>query len=50
MRAAIDLLAAGRIDVTSMITDRLGLSEVARGFQLAALGDRTLKVVFDPSS
>jgi len=49
MRAALGLLATGRIDVTSMITDRLGLSEAARGFQLAALGDRTLKVVLDPS-
>jgi L-iditol 2-dehydrogenase len=48
MRTALDLIASGRIDVTSMITDRLGLSDAARAFRLAAAGGSTLKVVLDP--
>jgi L-iditol 2-dehydrogenase len=49
MRTALDLIAGGRIDVASLITVRLGLSEAALGFRLAATGDRTLKVVLDPT-
>jgi len=50
MRAALGLIAAGSIDVTSMITDRLPLAEAARGFRLAAAGGLTLKVVLDPAA
>ncbi len=49
LRAALGLIAARRVDVTSLITVRLGLSEAALGFRLAATGDRTLKVVLDPA-
>lgn len=48
MRAALELIATGRVDVTSMITDRLPLSEAPRAFGLAAAGGSTLKVVLDP--
>ncbi len=52
MRAALDLLAAGRVDVTAMVTHRLGLAETGRGFGLM-LGDQddsegSLKIVIEP--
>jgi L-iditol 2-dehydrogenase len=48
MRAALDLLARGEIDVEPMITHRLGLAETQRGFQLLVDGGESLKVIIQP--
>jgi len=48
MRAALDLIAAGRIDVTSMITHRLPLAETAEGFRLMLDDPQALKIIIRP--
>jgi L-iditol 2-dehydrogenase len=48
MRAAIDLLAAGRIDVASMITHRLPLADTAEGFRLMLEEPEALKIIIEP--
>jgi L-iditol 2-dehydrogenase len=48
IRAAIDMLEAGRIHVTDMITHRLPLEETARGFRLVADGKESIKVLIKP--
>ena len=48
MRTALDLIAAKRIDVTPMITHRLGLAETQEGFRLTAAAGESLKVVIEP--
>jgi L-iditol 2-dehydrogenase len=48
MRAALDLLAAGRIDVTSMITHRLPLAETSEGFRLMQEEPEALKIIIAP--
>lgn len=48
MREAIELLAARRVDVTGMITDRLPLAETQRGFALMEQADESLKVIIEP--
>lgn len=50
--AAVDLLASGRVHVDSLITDRIGLSEVVtKGFERLAAGDRSaIKIIVQPSS
>jgi L-iditol 2-dehydrogenase len=48
MRAALSLIAAGDVDVTSMITHRLGLDETGRGFALVAGAGESLKVIVEP--
>jgi L-iditol 2-dehydrogenase len=45
---AIDLLAAGRINVEDMITHRLSLSETQRGFDLVARAEDSMKVIIAP--
>ena len=45
---AIDLIAAGRIRVSDMITHRLPLAEASRGFQAVARADDCMKVVVLP--
>jgi L-iditol 2-dehydrogenase len=48
MRAALDLIAAGRIDVTSMITHRLPLAETGEGFRLMLDDPQALKIIIRP--
>lgn len=48
MREALDLIAAGEVDVGTLVTHRLGLDETARGFDLMVRADRSLKVVIEP--
>lgn len=48
MRVALDLIAAKRVDVASMITHRLGLAETGRGFGLVASAGESLKVIVEP--
>ena len=48
MRAALGLIAAGEVDVKSMITHRLGLAETQQGFDLVIRGGDSLKVVVEP--
>lgn len=45
---AIDLIAAGRVDVSDMITHRLGLDMAAEGFRLASEAGESIKVVIEP--
>ncbi|MCP3980085.1 MAG: alcohol dehydrogenase catalytic domain-containing protein [bacterium] len=48
MSQALDLIAARRVDVASMITHRLGLGQTGEGFRLTVEGGESLKVVVDP--
>lgn len=48
MRRALELIASGKIDVTSMITHRLPLAEAAEAFRLTAAGGAALKVIVQP--
>ncbi|RMG45710.1 MAG: alcohol dehydrogenase, partial [Acidobacteria bacterium] len=48
MRAALDLIASGRIDVAALVTHRLPLERIGEGFRLAAEGGETLKVLIEP--
>lgn len=45
---AIELLRDKKIDVLDMITHRLGLSEIQKGFELVEKADRSLKVIIEP--
>lgn len=45
---AIDLIAAGRVAVSDMITHRLGLDMAAEGFRLAAQAADSIKVIIEP--
>jgi len=47
-QAALDLIQAGAIKINPMITHRLGLSDVAQGFQLVAQGGDSIKVIIAP--
>jgi L-iditol 2-dehydrogenase len=46
--AALELIKAGRLPVTGMITARLGLAETGRGFQMVAGAGESLKVIVEP--
>ncbi len=48
MRTALDLIAAGRLDLASMVTHRLGLAETGVGFGLVIEGGDSLKVIVEP--
>ncbi len=48
IQAAIDLLDRKTIDVDDMITHRLPLTEVARGFKLVSEGKESIKVIVKP--
>jgi L-iditol 2-dehydrogenase len=48
MRAALELIALGRVDVTSMITHRLPLEGTAAAFRLMLEGGDSLKVIIEP--
>ena len=46
--ASIRLLAAHQIDVDSLVTHRLPLVEIARGFSLVLAGQEAIKVIIQP--
>jgi L-iditol 2-dehydrogenase len=48
IQEAIRMLAAGAVDVDSMITHRLPLDEIARGFRLVMEGEDAVKVIIRP--
>jgi L-iditol 2-dehydrogenase len=45
---AMELIRAGGIDAKGMITNRFGLSEASKGFQLVAEAQRSIKVIIEP--
>ena len=45
---ALELIRRGSIDVKEMITTRLPLSDIAKGFSMAAEGKDCLKVIIEP--
>jgi L-iditol 2-dehydrogenase len=45
---AMELIRARRVNVSEMITDRFGLSETSRGFQLVAEAQESIKVIIEP--
>ena len=47
---AIELIRRKRIDVESMITHRLSLDEIQKGFDLVAKSGESIKVVIEPHS
>jgi len=49
-QVAIELLAAGRLPVSQMITHRLPLAETQKGFQLVAGAGDSLKVIIEPQT
>lgn len=48
LREAMALLAAGKIDVDRLITHRLPLEEISRGFRLVLEGREAIKVIIKP--
>ncbi len=48
LKEAIRLISQGEVTVEDMITHRLPLEDIQRGFQLTAEGDRSLKVIIEP--
>ncbi len=46
--AALELIRAGRVRVGEMVTHRLGLAEIGRGFALVAEGRESIKVIIEP--
>ncbi|NIM50881.1 MAG: alcohol dehydrogenase catalytic domain-containing protein [Gemmatimonadales bacterium] len=48
MTEALDLVASGRVDVAPLVTHRLPLSEVQRGFELMLQARDSLKIIIDP--
>ncbi len=48
IQEALRMLAAGAVDVDSMITHRLGLDEIVRGFELVQEGGDAVKVIIRP--
>jgi L-iditol 2-dehydrogenase len=45
---ALELIRAGRVQVGNMVSHRLPLAETAKGFQLVAAAEGSLKVVVEP--
>jgi L-iditol 2-dehydrogenase len=48
IQLAMELIASRAIDVDRMITHRLPLDEIARGFELVMAGDEAIKVIIKP--
>jgi len=48
MRTALELMAAKRVNVTPMITHRLGLADTQEGFRLTAEAGESLKIIIEP--
>ena len=49
MRTALDLIAAGSVDVKALVTHRLGLDETGRGFEMMLAAGESLKILIDPT-
>jgi len=49
IQESMRLLAAGAVDVETMITHRLPLSEIVRGFELVLSGEEAIKVIIKPA-
>jgi L-iditol 2-dehydrogenase len=49
IREAIGLLAAGKIEVDSLVTHRLPLERIAEGFALLLAGQDAVKVIIEPN-
>ena len=47
-KEALDLIASKKLDVSSMLTHRLSLSEIGIGFQLVAQAQESIKVIIYP--
>ncbi len=47
-QAALELIRAGTIPVSQMISHRLGLAETGDGFQLIADAKNSIKVIIEP--
>jgi L-iditol 2-dehydrogenase len=47
-QTALDLIQAGVTPVRQMITHRLGLEEIGKGFQLVAASQDSIKVIIEP--
>jgi len=45
---AIDLIKSKKVEVTGMITHKLPLSEVAKGFKLVVEAKNSIKVIIEP--
>lgn len=50
LRKAVELIRSGRVDVSSMVSHRVPLSDIQRGFQLVAEARESLKVVIVPGT
>lgn len=48
LATALNLIAAGRVRVSDLITHRVPLDEITRGFALVAEADRSVKVIVTP--
>jgi len=48
IKIAIDLIKSKKVTVTDMITHKLPLSETAKGFQLVAKAQNSIKVIIEP--
>jgi L-iditol 2-dehydrogenase len=48
MRTALDAIAAGRVDVLSLITHRLPLSAIGDAFRLVEAAGESIKVIVEP--
>lgn len=48
IEAAIELIRHKRLNLTDMITNRLKLEEAAKGFQLVAKAQESIKVIIEP--
>ena len=48
IQEAIDLLAGGKILIEKMITHRLPLEDIQKGFQLVAKAEESIKVIIEP--
>ncbi len=48
LREAVDWIDHGVLDVTRLVTHRLPLGEIGRGFQMMVAGRESLKIIIDP--
>ena len=49
LQESLDILTQKKINVRDMVTHRLSLKEIARGFKLVAEAERSLKVIIEPN-
>jgi L-iditol 2-dehydrogenase len=48
-QTALDLIQSGTVEVDSLITHRLPMAEIGRGFQLVASAQNSIKVIVQPN-